>query len=211
MYSLVVADIPSLGIPVDLEQWKRGGKWRHILADFGESAASWYLETNESVCLVKLRWVDFPLKIMAGIDLMGYEPEEEELAVAESKVTSTTAVSSTASHLADQLRRERIDAELESPLNEYGSKVWLVGELLSKKVISDDEVDGILAKTEYKRYGFVFHPPSDSQPDYAEMGAGLEAEGLPVTLVDYTLTDLDHEIRSFVEVLMINKEEVRNA
>ena len=207
----VVTDIPALTTAVDLEILKRSSKWRRILADLGEAAASWFLETNKSIYLVKLRWVDFPLRIMEGLDVMGYVPTTEDIAVAESKVVNSTNLSSTASHLADQLRRSRIDAELDSPLNEYGSKVWLAQELLDRGIISDDKVDELMSKTEYARYGFLFHPPSNNLPAYSEIGSDLDGEGLPVTFVDYTLADLEHEVGSFIEVLAINKELIGNA
>jgi hypothetical protein len=211
MRGSVIADMPSLTAAVSLAELKQGGKWRKILADLGEAAASWYLETKKSIYLVKLRWVDFPLRIMEGLDLMGYESTAEEIAVAESKVINNPNPSSTASRLAEQLSRSRIDAELDSPLNEYGSKVWLVQELLDRGIISDEQVDELLSKAEYTRFGFLFHPPSTSLPNYSQMGDKLEAEGLPVTFVDYTLADLEHEVGSFVEVLEINKELIGNA
>ncbi len=207
----VVADIPSLTGAVDLAELKQGDKWRRVLADLGEATASWYLETKKSVYLVKLRWVDFPLRIMEGLDLMGYEPVAEEITVAESKVVNNPNPSSTASRLAEQLSRSRINAELDSPLNQYGSRVWLVEELLKHGIIPEERVEELLTKAEYTRFGFLFHPPSARLPNYRQMSDKLEAEGLPVTFVDYTLADLEHEVESFVEVLEIRKELIGNA
>jgi hypothetical protein len=207
----VVADIPALSQAVNIDTLKWANKWRRILADFGEVAASWFLETHESVYLVKLRWIDFPLRIMDGIDLLGYKPASRDLAVAEAKVSSATSLSSTVGRLSDQLSRSRIDAELNSPLNEYGSKAWLAEELVEKGIIPEDRVEEILSETRYLRYGFLFHPDAEPAPKYSQLVTSLETEGLPVTFVDYTLESLQHEVSSFVEVLVVNKELMKNA
>ena len=207
----VVSDIPALADAVDLEAIGRGSKWKRILADFGEASASWYLETRGSIYLVKLRWVDFPLRIMEGIDVLGYRPATKDVAVAEAKVTNSPSLSSTLAQLGDQLSRARIDEELDSPMNEYGSKVWLIEELLNQGVIQEEAVDELLAKTEYVRYGFVFHPQSSASPNYVPLGSRLDAEGPPTTFVDYIMEDLEHEVKSFVEILTVNKELIGNA
>jgi hypothetical protein len=179
--------------------------WKPLLADFGEAAASWFLETNEALFLVKLRWVEFPLKVGQGIDIMGFRKSTEDIAVSEAKTVSSRKISSTIGELGDQLCRQKIEKDLDLPLLAYGSKGWLVDKLVQKGIIAEEKAEEILDKTQYLRYGFVFHPETDKPPSYADAVKRLQSEGLPIRFIDYSVEDIDHEIKSLVEVLAVPK------
>jgi len=204
MEKRIVHDIPAL-TGGRAKSLKGTGIWKALLADFGEAAASWFLETNEALFLVKLRWVEFPLKVGQGIDIMGFRKSTDDIAVSEAKTISSRNISSTIGELGDQLCKQRIEKDLDLPLLAYGSKGWLVDKLVQKGIIAEEKAEEILNKTQYLRYGFVFHPETDKPPSYTDAVKRLQSEGLPIRFIDYSLENLDHEIKSLVEVLAVPK------
>jgi hypothetical protein len=93
-------------------------------------------------------------------------------------------------------------------MNQYGSKACLVEQLVNQGIISDEKVDEILSKTDYVRYGFLFHP-KDAKAQYDTALQTLEADSQPITFVDYALENFDFEIASFVELLIVSKDLVK--
>jgi hypothetical protein len=205
IHNRTVSDVPSITASQNIEMLKKSKKWTRILADFGEASASWFLECNESFFMVKLRWVEFPLKVAEGIDVIGFRVSNEEISISEAKTTSELEISSTVSKLSKQLRCSRIEEELCSPMNQYGSKAWLVEQLVNQGIISEAKVDEILSKTDYVRYGFVFHS-KDTVAQFNHALQTLQAETQPITFVDYALENFDFEIGSFVELLIVSRD-----
>jgi hypothetical protein len=186
-----------------LKNVKKNRKWRNILCDFGESCASWYLEDKKNIYLVKLRWIDFPFKILPGIDLVGIAFSSEELCCAEAKTLNSTNISSTIKGISNELKNDRIHNLLNSPINDYGSKAWLIEKLVDAGKLPIEKVKEIFEKNQYTRYGFIFHPRRKKPAPYDVAKKLLEDEDQPVFLFDYELEDLEFEIVSFVEVVAI--------
>lgn len=201
-----IAKIPAADKKIIVQNCKKSGDWKPVLCDFGESCASWYLETKEQIHFVKLRWVIFPFTIMQGIDLVGYKNSTEEICCAEAKTKNDSSVSSTISALCEELKDDRIRKFLDSPINRYGSKECVVQDLLDSGKISPEQAKTILDKSNYLRYGFLFHPKRNKKASFQASKDILHDNSGPVTLIDYELEDLNFEIGSFLEVVSVSLE-----
>ena len=127
----------------------------------------------------------------------------EEVCCAKARTRNDTNISSTIRELSEEPRDERLSGFLNSSINEYGSKGWLVQKLLEAGRIGPERAEDILTKSEYSRYGFVFHPRRKNPASYNIAKAALNNEQGPITFFDYEMEDLEHEIGSFIEVIAI--------
>ncbi len=187
----------------DAEFWEsaQAEKWNNILMDFGESCSSWYLETDKKVVFVVVRWAIFPLKVLTGIDLVGYCVETKTAYVAESKCTGWKNVSKPLTDMTEQLSYEKLELQLNDPLSGYGSFGWLAGALLEAGRISEEDVSNITDRPNLIRCGFLFHPRRETPVQYDEAISKLVLDSLPIEFTDNDLEDFNSEIASFVDAL----------
>lgn len=162
-FNLTDAEIEKLKLKIKAKREQKGTK---ILSSFGEISASFFLENNEKLFLIGLRWPKDMFEIQTGLDIVGVNPKNFDVIYAEVKASETKnpgSIRNQKRDLTKDLKDKRIDSYFLETTREPATKLWLID--LLKKLMLDGKIKGdketieaiITSKQKYIRYGFLIH------------------------------------------------------
>lgn len=200
--------------------------WGDLTADFGEVCTSWFLEEKDKILFVRVRWIESPLTIGKGVDLMGVQPSSHSVCYAESKTRNsryTSQIKKPVDELSSQLSDTRLAKRFNSPQSIYQSLIWLkdiLEELIKKGdfLLNEKDIDIILKNKKYLRHGSIIRPENGESIDFSNAFQYLDDEcrkfrgcentcvencedRSPITFIDFQLEDLEIEINAFLQTI----------
>jgi hypothetical protein len=162
-FNLTEREIENLKLRIKAKREQKGTK---ILSSFGEISASFFLENNEKLFLIGLRWPREMFEIPTGLDIVGVNPKNFDVIYAEVKASETKnpgSIRNQKTKLTNDLKDKRIDSYFLENTREPATKLWIVD--LLKKLMLEGKIKGdketiesiITSKQKYIRYGFLIH------------------------------------------------------